>query len=167
MRTPYDHPQLLEEWSALEQTLKNDYAMSDYAAHRKIAGIYGISRSTVYYYLKDGVLDKKRDYDRGYNLTRYENADQQTIEARHEYNKRYSQLKANFGDYLQELFSDDKPRTLEQVSKYIASETGISLRERTIENLIDRYEQKTGQQPLSQINGNNSLYVINRDFYSG
>jgi hypothetical protein len=167
MKTPYDSPELLEKWSKLERELKDAYGMSDYAVHSEIAGIYGVSRATVYAYLHEGMLEKKRAYDRDYNTRRYVDVDQSVLDARRDYNRKYADLRAHLDSYLLQLFADDQPRTVEDISNYVASRTGITLRKRTIENILAGYEQRLGQQPLIELNGNSSLYVLNRDFYSG
>jgi hypothetical protein len=131
MVTPYEDPNLINEWKQLKEKIKTKENLPTYKVYEKIASMYGVSRSTVYHWLepscratkrlyrilhpeKFGKRKGKRKYKPRKRPGRHLKPEQKA------YDKIYKRFIRSLHKYIPQAFHDTNQLTLEKLSDNLA-----------------------------------------------
>ncbi|GAB6909946.1 hypothetical protein DESC_530006 [Desulfosarcina cetonica] len=160
--TPNNFPELLDIW-------RKRYAdLSQY--HKKwkcleiLADEYNVNRSTIEIYL----FAHRKNYQKKSGSVRWQNEkdNQSKRERIRNQSQRYMHLRRHIDEYIENSYACTQlggSMTLEELSRNIELESGISLAPKTILGLNNRYEAKHGFPLIIETDGNPAEYFLNLD----
>lgn len=124
--------------------LRHDHRLSKRKISRLIAEKYNLPFTTTRYYAFESRRDVKR-YDSKYDL-------------------KYKGLIRHIDNLLPQVFNGNPELPLKEISSGIENLTGISLKERTLEKLLLKYENLPRGPPIVKTETGN--YKLNSSFYN-
>lgn len=150
------------EWKKLEDKLRSA-GLSKWGTYQEIAELYNVSSSTVFAYLTDGYLEKRRKRNRR-NVRRY----QQRIDVKAKkriYSRKYIAMRRHIGDRLLQVLGKHEEAALEEILSRIAGLEGIRMETDTLRRCLQGCEEEYGFAPIVET-CRSGHYRLNKRFYS-
>ena len=155
LKSPVDDPKILEEWHVLFKRYTEVEGMRKWKALERIAREYGgKSASNVRDYLEPNVRRNQNALKKIYPKPDRETEDYRLRNSTRMY------LYRHIGDYVGQAFeNNENPLTIDDLTFRLAEilakqgKSGVLLRNKTLLDLIGKYEREHGQQLLQQVPG--------------
>jgi len=131
----------------------------NYKAMEKIGEQYGVSRIAVYLHLFPA---KKKRYAKRPSA-KWENQKDNPVQRERivSYKRKYQNLRNHIDDAVREAFAEtDQDLTMEDISEAIQGQTGISMSPQTICGLVTKYQARTGQPLLVNLQTQPPTYAL-------
>jgi hypothetical protein len=143
--TPSDDAKILDDWKKIYRDYK-ELGLSSHQAYLHIAKTYNCSHDAVRYWLRP---DVRLSQIRKKKLSLVPYSKKSDIEKRRIHARVSKDIYRHINIYIREAYCGrDTPLSIDDLTLRLGQLSGILLRNKTLLNIVDQHEKKTGQKLL-------------------